>query len=194
MIKISKMSGKLDGLLAINTSPLNNPFCMTRNSQGKGICGQCYSTKMLNTFRSNCNAAYVYNGEILSERIIPKKHLPFINQGYFRFSAHGELINENHLINLLNICNKNPQCTFALWTKRKVLYNKVIRQHKKPLNLIAIYSEPKINHIAQKPPVNFDKVFCVVDNNTPVNCKNRCITCLKCYRKDRESVIVERLK
>jgi hypothetical protein len=194
MIKISKMSGKLDGLMAINTSPLNNPFCMARHKNKVGICGECYSTRMLKTFRSNCNNAYVYNGEVLSERILPKKYLPFINQAYFRFQAHGELINENHLINLINICKRNPACTFALWTKRKALYNKVITQYGKPLNLIAIYSEPKINHITQKPPQGFDKVFCVIDDNTPVNCKSRCINCLKCYKKTAESVIVERIK
>ena len=172
MLKISKMSGKLDGLKAINTSPLNNPFCMTRHSQDKGICGQCYSIRMLKTFRSNCNPTYAF----------------------FRFSAHGELLNENHLINLLNICKKNPHCTFALWTKRAALYRKVIKQYKKPVNLIAIYSQTKINHIPQKPPTGFDKVFCVVNDKTPVNCKDRCISCLKCYRKSTESVIVERIK
>ena len=149
---------------------------------------------MLKTFRSNCNPTYVYNGELLSSMIIPKNLLPFINDSFFRFSAHGELLNENHLINLLNICKRNPGCTFALWTKRAALYRKVIKQYKKPVNLIAIYSQTKINHIPQKPPTGFDKVFCVVNDKTPVNCKGRCISCLKCYRKNTESVIVERIK
>ena len=44
---------------------------------------------------------------------------------YFRFSAHGEIINLNHLINIFNICDKNELTTFALWTKKKRLSKKI---------------------------------------------------------------------
>jgi len=194
MLKISKMSGKLEGLKALNTSPLNNPFCQRMADIEESICQECYSIRMLQTFRANCNPMYIQNGEILADCILPKITLPFINQGFFRFSAHGELINENHFINLLNICAKNDHCTFALWTKRNDIINKVLKDYGKPKNLILVYSEPKVNNFHQKIPAHFDKLFIVVNDGTPVNCKKRCISCLKCYKKDSENIIVERIK
>ena len=188
------MSGKLDGLKALNTSPRQNPFCQARFKNDVGICGKCYSQKMVRTYRANADKVWQRNGEILSSCIIPDVLLPVINCAFFRYSAHGELINENHLINLLNIAYKNPHCNFTLWTKRDKLFNKVITEHGKPENLIAIFSATDLN-IVPKIPANFDKVFCVFDYDTlAVNCENRCITCLKCYTHNNIDVIVERLK
>lgn len=196
MLKISKMSGKLKGLQALNTSPLQNDFCQVRHNAKIGICEKCYSINMCKTFRQNAEVTWKKNGDILSSLIIPDKLLPFINQAFFRFSAHGELINETHLINLINICNRNSHCTFALWTKREALFNRVIQEHGKPKNLIAIYSVTEIDTIIENVPENFDKAFCVKSyNDININCGNRCMTCLKCYKLDDPTkIIIEKLK
>lgn len=194
MIKISTMSGKLAGLKALNTSPLQNPFCQARYAGKIGICGECYSNKMVRTFRQSANIAWHKNGEILSSHILHDSMIPVINCAFFRFSAHGELINENHLINLLNICHKNPYCTFALWTKRDTLVRHVIAEYGRPDNLILIYSETEINNIVP-PPDDFDKSFCVMDyDNSEINCQNHCMQCLKCYTRNDIKIIVERMK
>ena len=54
MIKVSRMTGKLDGLAAINTNTLSNEFCQQQHAAGKTICGDCYSVRMLQTHRQNC--------------------------------------------------------------------------------------------------------------------------------------------
>jgi len=46
MIKISKMSGKLHGIGAINTDTTTNEFCV-RQKDTDTICGKCYSHRML---------------------------------------------------------------------------------------------------------------------------------------------------
>lgn len=196
MLKKSIMSGKLKGLHALNTSPLNNPFCQKMHKVKGSICEECYSIEMLTTFRSNCNPCYIRNGNILSSCILPEVILPFFNDAFFRFSAHGELINDNHFINLLNICKKNPHCTFSLWTKRRDIINRVFgKGYKKPKNLILVYSEPAVNHIHKKIPRHFDKIFIVLDHDSSlINCENRCISCLKCYKRGGDNVIIERKK
>jgi len=45
MLKISKMSGKLEGIPAINTDTTTNAFCKKMNESKKEnlICRSCYS-------------------------------------------------------------------------------------------------------------------------------------------------------
>ena len=65
MIKISKMSGKLAGLLAINTNTVTNPFCMSM-AKTDTVCGKCYSHKMLSSYRKGCQKAFQHNSDALS--------------------------------------------------------------------------------------------------------------------------------
>jgi len=187
VIKISKMSGKLDGLRAISTNTLTNPFCIKMNASKKqdNICTKCYSVAMLNGLRKNCAPAWQHNSDMLSGGIIPDHMLPTILDAFFRFSAHGELINLTHLENLHNIALHNPHCSFALWTKRKDFIRKFYSQHKKPANLILIYSNPTINRVMQSPPEFFDRTFNNVEKHfkgIEQNCTGqKCRDCLLCY-------------
>ena len=196
MLKISKMSGKLEGIPAINTDTTSNPFCQKMNKSDKKdlICVKCYSFKMLETFRKNCVPVFQENGRILSGAVIPENELPFINSAVFRFSAHGELINETHLVNLMNLVKRNKLTTFTLWTKRKNLVNKYYRKYGKPENVIFIYSNPYINTIA-KLPEYFDKTFNNVSEDKPeINCHMKCKDCLLCYTKNDTETIIEKVK
>jgi hypothetical protein len=179
-IKISKMSGKLEGIGAINTDTTTNDFCIRQKSTDT-ICGKCYSHKMLTTFRKKCVPAFQHNSELMKD-LIDWDLLPIINQAYFRFNAHGELINLNHYKNIINIAKKNPHCTFALWTKRASIVRQISDV---PSNLILIFSNPRIDKVIGVPR-GFDKVFNNVNKDSGIseNCTGKkCLDCLMCYKK-----------
>jgi hypothetical protein len=119
-IKLSTMTGKLTGFKAINTNTVTNDFCQKMNKT-ESICGSCYSMAMLQGSRKNCQPAWQNNSEILSQALLTARQLPVINERYFRFHGHGELINATHYQNLCRIAEHNPATTFALWTKRRNL-------------------------------------------------------------------------
>ena len=198
MIKYSVMSGKLEGIPALNTSPLNNAFCQKMsNSKGNSICKSCYSINMLKTFRKSCDEPFRKYGEFLSDDIHPAKYLPKPpNALYIRFSAHGELINVNHTVNLFQICNNSPNTTFTLWTKRYNLVWRAIKHYGKPKNLILIYSAVGVDQVNKRLPMHFDKVFIVQSKkDSKTNCFGKCIDCLKCYtREDTTTHIYEEIK
>ena len=196
MIKYSVMSGKLKGIPALNTSPLNNKFCKAMSSKKDSICGSCYSINMLKTFRKMCDPPFRRYGEFLSKKVHPSEYLPKPpNALYVRFSAHGELINLNHTINLFKICGLSPNTTFTLWTKRMNLVWKAIKQIGKPSNLILVYSAMGLD-VETTVPKYFDKVFIVqTKKNDKTNCFGGCIDCLKCYTKtDTTTHIYEEIK
>ncbi len=200
VIHISNMTGKLDGFKAISSNTITNPYCIKQNASGDidNICTKCYSHIMLKSYRKNMQASLERNSQALANSILPIDQLPVILDAFFRFNAHGELINATHLQNLVNIALKNPSCNFALWTKQNGIIKKYFDSHDKPSNLILIYSNPKISTILNKPPKYFDKTFNNVleseyqdqQNCTGQQCKN----CLLCYKHNGISTIVEKVK
>ena len=196
MIKYSVMSGKLKGIPALNTSPLNNKFCKAMSKKKDSICGSCYSINMLSTFRKSADAPFRKYGEFLSSKIHPPEYLPKPpNALYVRFSAHGELINVDHAVNLFQICDSSPNTTFTLWTKRYNLVWRAIEYYGKPKNLILIYSAIGLDQ-EKRLPMHFDKVFIVQSKkNDKTNCLGKCIDCLKCYtQSDTTTHIYEEIK
>ena len=119
-VHISKMTGKLDGFKAISTNTMTNPYCIKQNSSGKAdnICTKCYSHTMLKSYRKNMQPALQRNSDLLADRLLTDDELPTILDAFFRFNAHGELINATHLANLAAIARHNQHCNFALWSKR----------------------------------------------------------------------------
>ena len=203
LLKISKMSGKLEGVPALNTNTLTNPFCkkMHASTREDSICSKCYSFSMLETYRANCADAWQNNSDILSRSIIDEHLLPVVNAHSFRFDGHGELLNLTHYYNLVRIARKNAGCNFTLWTKRKDLINQAEKSvdpnSTRPHNLILIYSNPFVDKIMRAPPPLFDKVFNnTSEKTTEDNCSGRrCVSCLQCYRKDSGiDVIIEAIK
>ena len=198
-VHVSTMTGKLIGLKAISTNTTTNEYCIKQfNSEKDTICKNCYSQIMLNRYRKNMQNCLERNSKALSKSIIPDYELPKIMELYFRFSAHGELINMNHLINIVNICNKNSKTTFALWTKRNDIVSKYCKNNKLPKNLIMIYSNPKKSKVLYKIPKNFHKTFNNVLEDEKVeeqNCTGqKCKDCLACYEFNEVNVIIEKVK
>ena len=198
-IHVSKMTGKLEQFRAISTNTLTNDYC---NKQFKSkidtICKNCYSHIMLNSYRKNMQACLERNSKLLSQQVLPIQQLPTILDIYFRFSAHGELINMNHMININNICLKNELTTFALWTKRNDIIAKFCKNNELAKNLILIYSNPKKSKVLRKIPKNFHKTFNNVlehENVKEQNCTGqKCKDCLACYKFDSENIIIEKVK
>ena len=194
------MSGKLEGLRAISTNTTSNDYCIKQYNKkdSKNICTFCYSQEMLRTYRKNMALALQRNSDIIGKKIIHEDGLPIILDAFFRFNAHGELINEINLINYVNIALKNPHCNFSLWTKRFDIVSKYFKDNKKPKNFILIYSNPKINHILDVVPKYFDKTFNNVQEDLNIDKQNcsgqKCKDCLLCYKVDTTNTIVEKVK
>ena len=124
--------GKLRGLPNLPTSAIDNPFCLKMSQSGKNIiCSHCYSIKTVIPNSPNnkrCRNAWKRNGNILSSMRIPFEDIPkvpryrkngeLIPHPFIRCSNQGELINDFHYINIIQICRKNPDTTFILYTKR----------------------------------------------------------------------------
>ena len=196
-LHISKGSFKLDKIDNISTNTKTNDYCIKQNKKQNTICFKCYSFKGLE-FRKNMIPLLQNNSDLLSKNIIDIDFLPIIYSIYFRFNSHGELINEIHLINLINIVNKNKHCNFALWTKRFDIIKPYFDKNKKPKNFILVYSNPKINHIFKKPPKHFDRTFNNVYEDIEVDKQNctgqKCADCLLCYQHNGVDTIVEKVK
>jgi|TARA_B100000073_G_C23650959_1_gene540569 hypothetical protein len=192
-IKISNGNGKMQDIKSINTNTITNDYCMTKCT----FKGQCYSKKHIARFTNNASA-WELNSNKLSQSIIDYDLLPkFFNTKIIRFHSHGELINNTHLINFRNICNKNSDIVFTLFTKRNDLIKRLFRYHKKPKNLILIFSNSKFNKPMNKIPLYFDKTFNVItkDSNIKANCSGKCKDCMICYTLDsKEKHIIEVIK
>ena len=150
-LKITKGTGKLADMLSLNTNTASNEFCKAMNSSPdtRVICKTCYSMKALSTYRKNCATAWQHNSDQLSQPLFDWQ-LPRLNSVFFRFSSHGELINETHAINLFRICEANPKTTFSLYTKRHKVIYKALKTHKLPDNLILVYSNPIKDRVMTK--------------------------------------------
>jgi hypothetical protein len=210
-LKISKMSGKLEGIKAINTNTLTNAFCTAMHKKEKTICADCYSINMLQTFRKSCAPAWQLNSDILSAGLINDELLPrFNSDDTVRFHGHGELLenadgsnvfgynNNYHFQNFINIAAINPDTFFTLWTKRRDIVNAVLDSGVVlPGNLSLIYSNPAKNHLSRLPRY-FDKTFNVITadqkENFSVNCSGRCADCMACYSRNNIETIVEVIK
>ena len=155
---------------------------------------------MLNTYRKNMQECLERNSNLLSTKELEDNQIPFINELYIRINAHGELINQMHLHNIVLICNKYKRTNFALLSKRKDIIKKYFDNNNKPTNLILIYSNPKINNIIDKNniPKYFNKTFNNVSHDKFIDKQNctgqKCKDCFKCYEFNNINTIVEAVK
>lgn len=195
-------TGKMQGMASLSTSVCKNERC-AKNAQVKGsICEKCFAARMAKTYGETFQKPYIENTRILTSEILPMEKLPLINRLYFRFEAFGDLNNEIQVINYFNICKKNPGVNFALWTKNPDFIEKAIAAgHKKPKNLNIILSSLFVNVERENNYDFVDKVFTVYDKETikekdiAINCGAKsCLNCLKCYKKNKVTVINEMLK
>lgn len=197
-------TGKMEGMTGITTSMFCNPNCeKLRNIKGS-VCEKCY-TPHSNLRFNNVKNCYKRNTINLSTTLYSLRDLPRINAQYCRFESHGDLINETHLDNFINICKFNSDVKFTLWTKQYRLLLDYFSTHKKPRNLKIVISSLMINQPIN--PKRFDelglnvKIFTVYDKDfikkkkININCGDKkCIDCLKCYKTNNIKYVNELLK
>lgn len=195
-------SGKMEGMASLSTSCTCNKFCQQRSANQNLVCSHCYAQRQMKMYL-NLEQCLIKNTEVLTSRILEDKEIPIINRMYFRFEAFGDLINVTQISNYFNICKKNKNVKFAIWTKNPWIIQEAINGAlKKPSNLQIILSSPKINEVCDGSEYDFvDKVFTVFTKeyiekkHIHINCgMKKCIVCRKCYKKSREKFINEKLK
>ena len=197
--------GKMIGMMSLSTSCTCNTYCKKRSENKETVCSYCYAQRQMKIYK-NLEKCLIKNTEILTQKVLEDYELPIINALYFRLEAFGDLNNTTQVINYFNLCKKNPGVRFALWTKNLWLIDSVINHDhiNKPRNLNIIYSSPFLNESNENIFVLYpfiDKVFTVYEkefikkNDIEINCgAKNCLTCAKCYKKNKLKYINEKLK
>lgn len=197
----TKHTGKMEGMISLSTAVTTSERCK-KNAEIKGsICEKCYASTMMKRYPT-MKTPMEKNQEILTAEILPFEKLPRINALYFRFESFGDLNNDIQVINYFNLCYKNPNVKFALWTKNPDYIEAAISQgYKKPENLNIVLSSLFINKERKIVHDFVDKVFTVYDkkhaseNDVNINCGAKsCFSCGLCYNKNGVKVVNEILK
>ena len=158
----TKHNGKMKGMQSLSTSSLCNKYCQAYSKDHKKVCYKCYAQTQMKCY-TNMQKCFENNTRILTESVINKDYLPYINAAIYRLEAFGDVQNEIQVINYFNICKKNKHVKFALWTKNPGIINRTIKNgNAKPKNLQIVLSSHYLNVQADINRWNFiDKVFTV---------------------------------
>lgn len=193
------LEGKMTGMSVITSACVDNPHCAKLAQIEGSICQHCYAQRSLAWMRGP-REAYVKNGRLLSSRIIPRDELPYINAEICRFESHGDLRNETHLVNYINICKKNRHCKFSLWTKQFGIIERYFSEHKAPSNLTIVFSSLMVNQqmdiqkfkdmgLKCKVFTVYSKPYLKTHPEVEIQCHGRsCINCQLCYKSKIEVI------
>lgn len=206
---LSKMSGKLEGLVSIN-GDIENTFCAKMQNTPGTICEHCY-VKALMEYRKTLKNK-LERHTFWHEEIIPAEEMPHINAYALRIDAFTELHTVEEAINDLNIAIKNPDIPVGFWSKRPdLIWEAFMRTgYKKPENLRIGYSNPKINgeptgmidrYILPDgtPMIDFEFIVVTLEhaikNNIKINCGRNCMKCKdSCYLPGTSKIKYELLR
>ena len=200
-----EMGGKMENMTGLSTAVTENPHCRELAKNVDYICHECYAREYLE-FKKEPEKAYIRNGRILQNAVIPVMFWPYIFSDLFRIESFGDCANATQATNYLNLAFKNSEenntCIFTVFSKAMAFYAMAIKQTGKPENMIFVQSSPCLNK-AVKPAFDFiDKVFTVYTkeyaalNNIKITCGGyKCIFCRACYKKtDSVQYVNELLK
>ena len=192
-------SGKMEGMISISTSNLDNTFCAAHKKCEGSICAKCYANAMCKRY-SNLNKKLIANGLLLKNHDISIDNMPILNTLICRIESFGDIDNTLQVKNYFTLCKANPDTTFAMWTKNPSIIQKAIDELgiEKPNNLIIILSSLMLNKVASVHYDFVDKVFTVYDkehsDKVTINCGARnCSTCRRCYTKTTETEYINEL-
>lgn len=196
-----KHTGKMEGMQSLSTSCLCNTYCKSRSADVKTVCKHCYAQRQMYMYK-NLEKCLRKNTELLNNRILNDEEIPLINAAYFRFESFGDLNSWIQVANYFNMCNKNKNVHFALWTKNPwIIHEAISKGYKKPNNLQIILSSVILNVQAETKYDFIDKIFTVYDkdyikeNDIVINCGSKsCLACHQCYVKNNVRYVNEKLK
>lgn len=207
---------KMKGIQSLSTYKKTSSICNFL-SMHEGICKKCYAEKSISLYKASLLPLLIYNTLLLKYIDIDANQVPYINNKYFRFEAFSDLQSSKHFKNLLTVCKKNKNTIFTLWTKAGYKLVKMIEDEKikrLPTNLNIIASEFYLNkktdpeylkslqkclYPSQAVTGNYKnalKNFVVYnDEKLRLNsglylCKNKCVDCLKCYKKSKNIIYI----
>ena len=195
------MTGKMSGIQSISTSVLDNPICQARRKIKGSICEKCFACATLNRY-SDLQTHLHDNFLLMNNSVIDWDDLPrFRNANIVRFESFGDSASVNHVINTFNICRKNPNVQFTIWTKNPNFIVQALKQgYTKPENLIIVLSSAKLNEVETMVYKFVDIVFTVftaeyaIEHDITINCGSRdCLGCMKCYTKHDGIVYVNEM-
>ena len=198
-------SGKMEGISSIGTSCVDNPHCIKRRADNYSVCSKCYAETYMK-MRKALKEHLSDNAKILANTLLEGREIPVTNDLIYRFESFGDLYNETHLKNYVEITNRNPYTTFGLWTKNIWILDQVFNEEKiaKPHNISIVVSSPLLNKPLELDREKYwmvDHVFTVYDkkfiaaNDVDINCGARsCLGCKKCYEDKDTFYINEQLK
>ena len=200
---------KMRGIQSLSTYKKTSSICNFL-SLHDGICKKCYAEKSLSLYKATLKPQMIYNTLLLKYIDIDAQQIPYINNKYFRFESFSDLQGSKHFKNLLQVCKKNKNTLFTLWTKAGFTLVKMMDQEnikKLPSNLNIIVSEFYINKCKYTAEdlrnlqsclktKNNLKCFVVFDDENKRQksnmylCKNKCLDCLKCYKKSKQIIYI----
>lgn len=203
------MTGKMENLNGISTSPLCNGYCQERTKNPEMVCAHCFS--MAGQWKKGLRENLIENSDLLSDHIFTADEMPILYSpsGMFRFESFGDIMpgekGEIQTANYFNFAAANPGLSFALWTKNPWIIENAMKKYglKKPANLKIIGSSYYLN----KPMTDFyrkydfiDNVFTVYtldfakENNIRITCGGRsCFFCGKCYKGGHDDYEINEL-
>lgn len=193
-LHITKGTGKMEYIKSINTSTKNNPFCKKMAKVDGCVCQKCYA-RQFEGYRKSLHDCLVKNTEILLDPDYQPEKLNILRvSAVMRIHSFGEFANMTQFENVMKLAIRNSDIRFVIWTKRKdLVYN---YDYPIPSNVRLIYSNPRLNNPMCIIPGLFHAVFNVVTadyafkNKVKVNCKNKCIECMKCYGDQMHTRII----
>lgn len=146
-------SGKIEGVTSIDGSAHGCAFCEKMRQAAAGnpahICGGCYDYKQEND-RVNVENRHKLNLVILSTVRFTVEELKMLTMTQIgRINSSGDIQNEIHAENAINIGYAFKWANIALWAKNVPAVQAAAEKLGKPENMIFIQSSPIIGRPAQ---------------------------------------------
>jgi hypothetical protein len=202
---LSTGTGKMEGMISLSTSCLENPICRARAKDKNSVCSKCYAARQL-SYQKNTNDKLTCNYLFFNQYELKKEDIPtiFTSNGLLRIEAHGDTASVLQAKNYYTIIRANKHLKAGIWSKNINLYANAGR---KPGNSIIIYSNEYLNkyiskswfldRIKKEYPI-IDKRFSVFSKDyaqkegITINCGGRsCDRCRRCYDKRTSPIINE---
>lgn len=199
---------KMEGIQSISTSVLVNPICKYRKTINEGICAHCYANSLCR-LRKSMDEHLRQNYSKLNRRLLTEKEAKAVDVETYlvRIESFGDVASVTQARNYLRIVKAHPKQRFGIWSKNWGIWLVAFKKEGKPVNCTFVLSSMHVNQPDTPNPriaPYVDHVFTVWDKahydsviaeNPKSECAGKsCKLCRKCYHKNTEFNINERLR